>query len=126
MPLTSAFPPVLPIELANIKLRTFFDINSEQKKRLIHSFKSNFISALEDYFNAFRRQLSPSRGSQIIGFQSKGFDGLKSAWEPYGETFVSLRTVLKRLTTVLPGTATVKSEYSLLGREETNEQSKIS
>ncbi len=115
---SSQIPPVLPLEVCSMTSRQFAAALTLQKLRLMEHFtEEEFIEIDEQY----RRLSSRFKEDGSFAIQLQGdaekrskVDQFKKSWQNVGEGFELLQEYCGGLASVMAGTASVESDFSLI------------
>lgn len=118
---TDALPPVLPHQLVKLDMRAFSRIFTDHLPRLekrlpkerVHEIGREFVQLCRDYREEehFKRALDTCNDAE-----TDFFTGWKAGYA--GKFFPNLARFCGDLATVFPNTATVESDFSILGWEK--------
>jgi hypothetical protein len=111
-PSSQKLPPVLPHELAELAPRRFNDILMKQSQRLWCSGQS--VNELEREFRSFKAAVHAECALSDTLNTNCATTGFEVARQLLGSRFAKLRQFCGGLATVLPGTAAVESDFSVL------------
>jgi hypothetical protein len=114
---TEELPPVLPIDLCNTNGRLFSAALLQQNTRLKHTYTDYDILVIDQQFRdlriAYREEegLSHALENAHCRLTTQSFH---TCWTPLGSRFLQLRNFCAGLASVMPGTATVEADFSII------------
>jgi hypothetical protein len=119
---TDELPPVLPHELCCIDMRQFVKLLQNHRERLLPFFGVDGIEDISKEFAEFAEFLRAFRDERLLreaveknSGKSVGFiDG----WSPTNDRFTMLQKCCGGLASAFPNTATVESDFSIIGWEK--------
>lgn len=112
-------PAVLPHHLVSVDMRTLVRQLHVHSPRLKRCFSNEKILMIDEDFAKFPRavRMEPELKAALNArTDTKTF--FEDAWSVVGSQFRILKEFCRGLTTVFPNTATVESDFSLLGLEK--------
>jgi hypothetical protein len=120
-------PPVLPLDLCSVLSRDFMSCLQQQQFRLKHKLSDEEDEKIDDQFRKLRLAFKEARGfSQMLqnAQSSSTVQSFEQCWSPLGNEFDDLRTFCGAIASVMPGTSTVESDFSLINwTKDPNSQS---
>ncbi len=123
---TDAAPPVLPLEIVRLSTIEFTKLLFEHEERLRHSFSGTVV---EEVISKEFEQLMQliSRDSNLKAALTKGSkdSDFGKAWQPLGNRFPYMLHFATGLANVMPGTATVKADFSTINYEKDDHRSAL-
>ena len=124
-----AAPPTLPLELAGLSEYEFTELLSEHEQRLKQTVAATVV---EEHISAEFRLLlrtlidEPTFKSDLDKASKSSGGDFGVAWKPAaGSRFRNLLNFAAGLATVMPGTATVESDFSIINYERDSYRSAL-
>ena len=120
-PAEEFLPPVLPLDLVQIRGKDFTHIIRHQQDRLLLCWPLHDIQLVEEEFQQMKTFLEQNDDlkKDIENYKNKkptaSFDEL---WDLIGPRFQLLRSFCGGLATAFPGTSTVESDFSIVKWEK--------
>ena len=111
-------PPSTPAQLQLMSNRDFSILLQQQRERLLHTWQSAEIDALEECFDDMKQLPAQDARVKAIVESEKQLGSFAEAWAPFDNRFEPLKRFFGGLATVFPGTATVESDFSLINWEK--------
>lgn len=123
--LAHSLPPIFPYQFASLRPGEFFDIVKQRKERLFCTLNDGDLVELEYQFRLFKRHISGSSASQpevkkYEGYLKTGGDVFGKAWSAFCNRFTHLAYISGGIASVLPGTRTVESDFSVIQWKRTH------
>ena len=113
-------PPVLPRELCQIDMRQFVKLLQLHRERLLPHFGEDKIDDISKEFSellrAFREE--PQFKESVLNDGANGLLGFPEGWAPTNGRFPLLQEFCGGLASAFPNTATVESDFSIIGWEK--------
>jgi hypothetical protein len=116
---TDELPPVLPLELCSFSARDFTTSLQQQKIRLNKKLTDEEIEQIGKEFRELRVAFREEGGMQQMledaqsNCKSTG-DSFQTCWKPLGNKFKKLRQYCGGVASVMPGTSSVESDFSII------------
>lgn len=112
-------PAVLPHELAHLDMRQFAKVLQLHRDRLLPVFKAEGIESISQQFSQFLRALrqEPQFKDAVLG-ASDASKSFRECWAPTNYRFPLLQDFCGGLAAAFPNTATVESDFSIIGWEK--------
>ncbi|KAI2502195.1 hypothetical protein MHU86_12247 [Fragilaria crotonensis] len=119
-------PPSTPSQLQFMSNRDFSILLQQQRERLLHTWQSTEIDALEEQFDDMKQLLAQDARIKAIIENEKVLTSFAEAWAPFdSKRFDPLKLFFGGLATIFPGTATVESDFSLINWEKDDYHSSL-
>jgi hypothetical protein len=116
---TDELPPVLPLELCRIDMRQFVKLQQSQRDRLLPFFGDDGIESISKDFAEFLRAFREEpKFKEAVGGNSGNDMGFTEGWSPTNDRFSMLQKFCGGLASAFPNTATVESDFSIIGWEK--------
>ena len=121
-PSNSELPPVLPCELSAIGMREFVKFLQNHRQRLLPFFGPEGINDISTEFSrftrAYREEAQFQEAIKNDADAANGPKNFKDSWATTQGRFPMLQQFCGGLATAFPNTATVESDFSVIGWEE--------
>lgn len=112
-------PPVLPEELSSIDMRQLVNTVQQHRARLLPVFSQNGIEQICDDFRLFQRAFREEPVFQeAVKARANPLRGFSEAWACTNNRFPNLQKFCGGLASAFPNTATVESDFSVIGWEK--------
>jgi hypothetical protein len=111
-------PPVLPHQLVRLDMRRFVSYVNEHRKRLERRFSAVEINLIGDDLSQLQRAYREESAFKAAVDNSVRYMDFSRCWEVTTERFSDLRRFCGGLATAFPNTATVESDFSVIGWEK--------
>jgi hypothetical protein len=115
--LLNEIPPVLPVDLCSMAPRDFSRALQNQKERLLAKVSDEDIEHIDAQFRRLRIAYREEEGLKMrldaVHSQSN-LQAFKDSWSPLGKEYNGLREFCGGLASVMPGTSSVESDFSLI------------
>ena len=114
---TQQLPPVLPLDLCTILSRDFICSLEQQRIRLKQKFSDVEVEKIDDQFRKLRFGFTEQNEfAQMLQNASAGsaVQSFEQCWSPLGREFEDLQRFCGAIASVMPGTSSVESDFSLI------------
>lgn len=112
-------PPVLPKELSSIDMRQLVNLVQQHHARLVAVFSPSGIEQICDDFRLFQRAFREETVFQeAVKASANPLGGFSEAWACTNNRFPHLQKFCGGLASAFPNTATVESDFSVIGWEK--------
>lgn len=118
-------PPVMPFELAKVDTRSFVKLLQTQRPRLLRKFSEQEIEDMSSEFVQFKRAAREEpvlaealKDSEQQFNKSISRNDFAAGWGVVDNRFPTLQNFCGGLASVFPNTATVESDFSIIGWEK--------
>ena len=114
---TQRLPPVLPLDLCTILSRDFICSLEQQRIRLKQKFSDVEVEKIDDQFRKLRFGFTEQNEfAQMLQNASAGsaVQSFEQCWSPLGREFEDLQRFCGAIASVMPGTSSVESDFSLI------------
>lgn len=121
-------PPVRPLDLCSMDTRLFTASLQHQRRRLRQCFNDEEIEQIDQQFRNLRIAVREEKGLATILEKeqaSSNLSTLENCWSPLrGHDYDALRNYCGGIASVMPGTASVESDFSIINwTKDPNSQS---
>ncbi|KAI2490908.1 hypothetical protein MHU86_23673 [Fragilaria crotonensis] len=110
-------PPVLPVDLCSMAPRAFSAILQNQRNRLLEKVSEEDIENIDAQFRRLRIVYREDEGMKLrldANHSASKVQSFKDSWSPLGKDFDALKEFCGGLASVMPGTSSVESDFSLI------------
>ena len=112
-------PPVVPHDLSSIDMRQLVNTVQQHRARLLSVFDEHGIEDICHDFRSFQRAFREETVFQeAVKAGHKTLGGFSDAWACTNNRFPSLQKFCGGLASAFPNTATVESDFSVIGWEK--------
>lgn len=111
-------PPICPLDLCSMDTRLFTASLKHQRRRLRQCFNDEGIEQIDQQFRNLRIAVREEKGLATILLKEQASSNLstfENCWSPLrGRDYDSLRNYCRGIASVMPGTASVESDFSII------------
>jgi len=110
-------PPVLPPHLCSVISREFTCSFQQQRIRLKQKFSDVEVEKIDEQFRKLRIAVREQSGFSQMLQNAEAHSAIQSfeqCWNPLGNEFEDLRRFCGAIASVMPGTSSVESDFSLI------------
>jgi hypothetical protein len=122
--LSSNLPPVLSCELAKIDMRMFAKLMQNHHLHLVTHFNDSGLEWISQEFCAFQHAFCEEvEFKEAIKLTENDVESIdfKLLWLPTNNRFLWLQRFCRGLASAFPNTATVESDFSIIGWEKSDD-----
>ncbi len=124
---TDELPPVLPLDLCAVLSRDFVSCLQQQRIRLRQKFSDEDVENIDEQFRKLRLAFKEQSGFSQMLHNAQACSAVQSfeqCWSPLGSEFEHLQRFCGAIASVMPGTSSVESDFSLINwTKDPNSQS---
>ena len=110
-------PPVLPVDMCSMAPRAFSAVLQKQKDRLLAKVSEEDIENVDAQFRRLRIAYREDDGMKLrldANHSTNKVQSFKDSWSPLGKEYDALKEFCGGLASVMPGTSSVESDFSLI------------